>query len=554
VDTQTLETYETHAVDIAARFRANSPDRLYRTILEFFHAAAPTADIGCGSGRDVAWLTDRGFQATGFEASNAMLREAHNHFRTMDLRSVSLPNLASIPDGAYSNVLCSAVLIHLERADLITAIFSIARILRPGGRAIISYRNSQSDSEREPDGRLFTPIPVGKLTLLLEAAGLKVITSNPKDDPQRVGIRWQTLLVEKSPLGVAIGLDRIQSVLVQDQKVATYKYALVRALCVISRVEAQIIHWSDNTVYIPLRSVAVRWLIYYWPLINHPRFIAQARGESEVSIKPIAFRETIIELAKHFGQGGLSVLLRGIEEEPLRYQKELRRIADTIRNGPVTFSGTQGPRLFSYESRLPSSDSSTYKEQFGWVGVPEPVWLDISRFGHWIEDSVVLRWAQLTAEMNRGSTAAEYPPLLLATPTDERDTTEVQALIRSARGPLECVWSGRPLGRTFQIDHVIPYSVWGNNDFWNLLPSLPQYNQAKSNALPTRNLLIGRQTCIIRYWHLYAEHWSHRFAFQIQASLGGQVHQKGWERTALAGLEEAIERLATSRGMARWMP
>ncbi|WP_322496677.1 HNH endonuclease domain-containing protein [Chloroflexus sp.] len=56
--------------------------------------------------------------------------------------------------------------------------------------------------------------------------------------------------------------------------------------------------------------------------------------------------------------------------------------------------------------------------------------------------------------------------------------------------------------RDYAIDHVIPYAVWGNNDLWNLLPTLPQVNLAKSDALPARPLLIKRKDVIIGYLSL----------------------------------------------------
>jgi hypothetical protein len=69
VDRETLHAYERGAAEIAARHRAIKPEEPHRLIREFFHAAQPTADIGCGRGRDVAWLTQHGFSAVGCDAS-----------------------------------------------------------------------------------------------------------------------------------------------------------------------------------------------------------------------------------------------------------------------------------------------------------------------------------------------------------------------------------------------------------------------------------------------------------------------------------------------------
>jgi SAM-dependent methyltransferase len=552
MDSATVGVYDADAREIAARLRLVAADDLLAVLRGLFHPGAPTADVGCGSGRDVAWLLQHGYPTVGYDASTGMLREAQAAYPGIDVRQESLPDLAGIPDAAYANVLCSAVLMHLPREDLITAALNLARILRPEGRLYLTYRASRAASEREEDGRLFTDIPVGKLTLLLEAAGLRVLFSSTRAGRDRPEVRWMALAAEKGPLQVARGLHRIQAVLAQDRKVATYKFALVRALCEVGRTEAHAVRWEDAAVCVPLWSLAVRWLIYYWPLVTAPTFIAQIRGERDNAPKPIAFRDALRALADEYTVGGLYAVLRDIDEQPERFRGVLRKIAETIRTGPVTYAGTRGPRLFGY--RPSSAGARDGRGVFGWVVVPEPVWLDLCRFDHWIEDSIVVRWARLSAEMNPATTVGTYLPLLLARPGDERDTGEVRRLLQASGSPLECVWSGRPLGGAFDVDHAIPFAVWGNNDLWNLLPCVPALNNAKSDALPTRSLLRRRQDCIVDYWRLYAQAWGRRFDAQLRGALGGAAGEAGWERIALTGLEETVERLAMTRGLARWEP
>jgi hypothetical protein len=53
----------------------------------------------------------------------------------------------------------AGVLMHLPPEHLTPAVRTLARILKPGGRLVVSYRKSRSASETEPDGRLFAPIP-----------------------------------------------------------------------------------------------------------------------------------------------------------------------------------------------------------------------------------------------------------------------------------------------------------------------------------------------------------------------------------------------------------
>src|SRR5439155_14493706 len=201
VDRETVQAYEHGAGEIAARHRAITPTELHRLILGFFHAAQPTADIGCGGGRDVAWLTGQGFPAAGYAASEQMLRAAREFYPEQEFHCDSLPDLPAVPDQAFANVLCSGVLMHLPREHLTAAALTLARILKPGGRLVISYRESRSGSEREPDGRLFTPIAPGELTLLLEAAGFRVLVSARQHDSERSTLGWKVLAAKKQSPG-----------------------------------------------------------------------------------------------------------------------------------------------------------------------------------------------------------------------------------------------------------------------------------------------------------------------------------------------------------------
>ncbi|MGE5483846.1 MAG: methyltransferase domain-containing protein [Ignavibacteriales bacterium] len=559
MDEQTRYVYQTNAEAFNKQYRSVEPVELYNLITAFFHRGEPTVDIGAGSGRDVAWLNANGYPSVGYDALPKMVAEARASYPGIDVREDSLPDLKAIPDETYSNVLCSATIMHLARQDLIAGAFNLARILKPGGRLIVTYRPGAGGSEREADGRLYTGIPPGKLVLLLESTGLKSLAVLKQADAWRPNVTWHVIVCEKGTGAAAHGLNRIQSVLVQDRKVATYKFALIRALCQVSRYEPHVVRWGQDEVYVPLASLAVRWLIYYWPVVNAPDFISQMHGEKPGGKNLISFRRTIQDLAGSFGLDGLYALLNHIDEEPDLYATSLKRIADAIRWGPVTYAGTRGPRLFRFVRRLHSQygsqfDDTSPDDPFGWVVVPQPIWMDISRFDHWIEDSIVVRWAQLTVEMNPDMTMSEILPLLMGNPGAKRGTDEVREILRGADAGLECVWSGQFLKGDYNVDHVIPYSVWGNSDLWNMLPCLPRLNNEKRDCLPTQRLLDQREDAIDYYWRVYRSRLPKRFDTQIRRALGSSTMSARWERLALSGLKETVEKLASTRGLARWEP
>lgn len=299
----------------------------------------------------------------------------------------------------------------------------------------------------------------------------------------------------------------------------------------------------------------MEWLKYYWPLFTAPAFVAQIRGERPDRQHRIAFRPAICELAERYGSQGLWLLLKDLETAPMKIAPYLRQIAHTVRVGLVTYAGTKHNAVFHFVRELDDRRcTQTFHSAFGWIGVPESIWLDICRFDHWIEGSVVMHWATLTADMNVGSTMEQFLPCLVTRVGDERDTSEIRSILTASDVSLECVWTGASLGRTFHVDHTIPYAVWGNNDFWNLLPCQNRANIQKSDSLPSQALIKKRSECIIGYWRFYKECFSARFDVQIARALGCDPLSQQWEKPALGGLQENIQRLAASRGLGLWSP
>lgn len=428
----------------------------------------------------------------------------------------NLPDLAGFRDECYGNIFCDR-LHDVGSEHLISAVLSLSRVLSASGALFLTHLKDAG-------------FPLGRLQLLLESARMRVVYTDPG-----------TLIAEKAAIDMARGLDRVQAILAREAKTATYKLALIRALSVISRTQSNSVRWVGSQILVPLQLVALEWLFSYWPLLTGPSFVAQIRGEKEGEGKGVAFRSHLQLLRIQFTEA--YELRVCADEDPSRLFPTLKVIANTIAKGPITFSGPRESPTFGYVP--PQKDQG-----LGWIVVPDDVWLDITRFSHWIEDSLTLRWAQLTSKMNpAGGGVGHYLNDLLLPPVADRDTMEIRRLVGKS-ADLRCVWTDAPLARNYQVDHLIPYSVWGNNDLWNLLPSGNKENRAKSDRLPTLKLLRQREEAIVGYWQLYRKVAPFRFNAQIHRALGG--HGNNWEKLAFAGLIENTERLATTQGLARW--
>jgi SAM-dependent methyltransferase len=155
MDARTIAAYD-HAPDRYADDWDRQPPP--HDLLELVHRhfrPGPTADVGCGSGRDAAALDARGFDVVGIDASPGLLAEARRRHPAITFVEGTLPDLAQLPDGHFENVLCETVIMHLPNAEIPGAVTRLMAILRPGGALHLSWRVTIGADERI-DGRLYS--------------------------------------------------------------------------------------------------------------------------------------------------------------------------------------------------------------------------------------------------------------------------------------------------------------------------------------------------------------------------------------------------------------
>ncbi|WP_347316924.1 class I SAM-dependent methyltransferase, partial [Ralstonia pseudosolanacearum] len=92
MDTQTVAAYDTLAETFAREWREQpAPDDLYALLRRVFKAGGDTVDIGCGAGREVAWLNANGYPAVGYDASAGLLEAARTQYPGLSFRRAMLP-------------------------------------------------------------------------------------------------------------------------------------------------------------------------------------------------------------------------------------------------------------------------------------------------------------------------------------------------------------------------------------------------------------------------------------------------------------------------------
>lgn len=544
MDSQTFAYYEQNAEHLALKYE-RTQSGLAQFFPLLFKKGQQVLDIGAGTGRDCALLEELGVAAWGLEPTPALRAQAMRLHPDLKERLFlgSVPNdLVTLKGRVFDGIILNAVLMHIPNAELFDTAMAIRLLLRPGGTLLLSFctrRDSvDSTTNRDEDGRLFLIRSRGEVELLFERIGFRTEGRwESADALARAGIEWATLeLVYVGSGGRPI--DRIESIINRDRKTATYKFALLRAIAEIAMLRPGLARMEPcNRVSIPLDAVAELWVRYYWLIVESPSNIEQNRNGRG----PICFRQDLGQLIERYRNvNGLPVYIEHVRsnrvppEISALHRQVIRKVKTAITTGPVAHAG-----------------NGEFSHAAGMLIIEHDLWRELVLMGHWICDSVILRWAELTSEISNGRVAAsEVVDLLLKTGEAPRTDNAAREVYRDSQN-LVSAWSGNRLVRSFELDHIIPFSLRRDSSLWNLVPASRGENNDKRDRLPAGPLVRGSRDRIIDDWRLLREWQPERFRKEAM-DLSADAEGPNWESPLFTALLETIEYTATLRGVPRW--
>ena len=197
MDNQTIDVYNQEAKSIAKLHNTLVPERIYELISNYFIPNTITADIGCGIGRDTAWLANQGFLVIGIDASKGMLEQAQNSYPDLHFIQDTLPSINKLNEYTFDNILCSAVLMHLTRVDISLACHRLVSLLQISGFLIISFRNTHEEDLREK-GKLYEKIDSNDLITHFTSLNCSIELHESEVETGR-NLTWHNLVIKKLP-------------------------------------------------------------------------------------------------------------------------------------------------------------------------------------------------------------------------------------------------------------------------------------------------------------------------------------------------------------------
>ena len=188
-------TYYDNAVDsLIPSYETADMSNLHTFLLSNLTPNSKILDIGFGSGRDLAFLRDNGFDVWGIDPAQKFVDHAKKRFSDIENHffKTSLPNLNISKElqHSFDGIILVAVWMHLPKSMYVDAIKALCTLLKPQGKIILSYSITPRTGETE---RYFENVDSNLLQTLFEAHGcIKVSSITNKDGLAEREITWVT--------------------------------------------------------------------------------------------------------------------------------------------------------------------------------------------------------------------------------------------------------------------------------------------------------------------------------------------------------------------------
>jgi SAM-dependent methyltransferase len=105
-------------------------------------------ELGCGPGQIARYLKDRGVSIRGIDLSGEMVAAASRLNPDIPITQGDMLSL-DLPDDSLAGIVSFYAIIHLTREDVTAALKEMRRVLKPGGRLLVSYHGGEGDLHRD---------------------------------------------------------------------------------------------------------------------------------------------------------------------------------------------------------------------------------------------------------------------------------------------------------------------------------------------------------------------------------------------------------------------
>lgn len=128
MDQTTIDTYDNTAREYAEKVRNIYLDDEMDYFMSLMPRESRILDLGCGSGRDARYFSDRGYNVIGVDLSENLLDIARENAPDADFRLMDIAEL-DFQQNYFDGIWANASIIHVPKKDLPEVLYACYDIL-----------------------------------------------------------------------------------------------------------------------------------------------------------------------------------------------------------------------------------------------------------------------------------------------------------------------------------------------------------------------------------------------------------------------------------------
>jgi hypothetical protein len=378
--------------------------------------------------------------------------------------------------------------------------------------------------------------------------------------------------------------NTLSTILKHDKKDSSYKIALLRAIndVVLSFPD---LRSHNKDVAIPLRVLSEFWIAYYWPFVDKGNPIMQRPSYAR---NDMAFRPELTKLRlewEKFIDGSSRpsdgfYLINELRVERKRdsypstllgaYEQTIKKMMGDPLHQPIWHAGPGEWEVFNKPVKYDQLGDTVVsipgtKGQDKCLVVRADLWQTFRNLSLWIEALCLHEWCLFTetvkqlddVEIDRG----DVYRLLTARPDNRRPLTwernRIDLLIMEGKEFI-CPWTEKRINRQvkYDLDHLLPISVFPTNELWNLVPTDPRFNQnIKRSRLPSLDRLAKAEPHLVLTYAHYGESEELARALWEDVSVRFSTVERNnirFPQAVAKAVVDLLEQFASSRNLARF--
>ncbi|MBC1221182.1 hypothetical protein GNF10_26940 [Nostoc sp. UCD121] len=384
------------------------------------------------------------------------------------------------------------------------------------------------------------------------------------------------------------GSKIISTILKHDTKATSYKIALLRAINDVVLSFPDLRNRKED-VAVPLRLLAQFWVAYYWPFVKPSEPILQGqRATLNGQLRnDMSFRPQLEKLRREWESivGGTSSPSDGfflinelrVPRKYLAYSKALRQVYQAALTAiskaiemPVRYAGFGEWEVFNKPKKYAELSTQVVAIPGTQVAdkclvIQADLWQTFGEMSLWIEALCIHEWCLFTEKVQQENHLKVHRGCIYQMLTDRPDNrrplswerNHVDVLLMEGT-EFVCPWTQKHIsyGIRYDLDHLLPVSLYPINELWNLVPADPNFNShIKRDRLPSQAKLQQAQPSLELAYRNYSKSGSLSLALKEDVAVrfstvfGDTASFPGVLSTAVVDL---INIFAESRNLARF--